>query len=339
MNLVTWYRKAKRWMENKAIVLMYHRVTDLIIDPFELSVSTDNFDQQLQVLKKKFTILSTEEMVHSLQRRNVPSNAVCITFDDGYADNYTNALPLLEKYNCPATFYITTGLVGQPMMYWWDELQYIFLHTPHLPPFLSITINGELLEAHLQNGGFLSVIDWQKSKNWKFEDEPITQRCSLFKTVWGMLKPLPHEQQQKVLKELKGWAKLPIHYQMGYLPITNEELKTISKHPLISLGIHTHTHQSLSLCDNSTQNAEITTCKNILKQYNSTSKSTISYPFGEYNDQTLAIAKKEEINGGFTTSEQLVTNRTSPLIIGRFQVKNWSGSLFEQHLKNWLSRK
>lgn len=338
MNVRVWYRKLRKLVENKAVVLMYHRVADLLIDPFELSVSTEKFEHQIQSLAKNFTILRTEEIVHNLQRGKVPSNAVCITFDDGYADNYINALPILEKYKCPATFYITTGLIEQPQMYWWDELQYIFLHTPILPPKLSININGDVVEEVLQNNGVMQTDDWVKSRHWQFEDEPPTQRCTLFKNIWAKLKAMPHNERRCELDKLRIWANLPTHFGKDYFPMTNEQLKEVSKHPLISLGIHTHTHPSLALCDSQTQNNEIVTCKKYLQHFNIPPIPTISYPFGEFNDQTLSIAKSERIMGGFTTNEQFVTRRTDPLCIGRFQVKNWSGPEFEQHIKSWFKK-
>lgn len=338
MNVRVWYRKMRKRIENKAIVLMYHRVADLLIDPFELSVSTANFEKQVYLLKKNYNVLSTEEIVYNLKKGKVTPNAVCLTFDDGYSDNYINALPVLEKYKCQATFYITTGLVGKPQLYWWDELQYIFLHTPILPKKLEIDINGELIEEDLQNNGVLLASDWFRSRSWLFEDIPPTQRCSLFKNIWAKLKPLPHEEQRCVLKKLKTWANLPPFFGTDFFPMTNEQLKEVSKNPLISLGIHTHTHPSLALCDNDTQNNEIVDCKNYLQDFKTPTIPTISYPFGEFNDQTLAIAKKEQLMGGFTTNEQFVTKRTDPLCIGRFQVKNWSEGELEQHIKCWLKK-
>lgn len=338
MNVRIWYRKLRKMIENKAIVLMYHRVADLLIDPFELSVSTANFEQQLQCLKRNFNVLSTEEIVHNLKRGKVLSNAVCLTFDDGYADNYINALPVLEKYKCQATFFITTGLIDPPQMYWWDDLQYIFLHTPILPSKLSITVNGEVYKEELQNNGVLLASDWLKSRSWQFEDTPPTQRCSLFKTFWAKLKVIPHEERRDVLTNLHAWANLSITNGLDFFPMTNEQLKEVSKHPLISLGIHTHTHPSLALCDNQTQNYEIVNCKKYLQNFNIPSMPTISYPFGEFNDQTLRIARQEQIMGGFTTNEQFITKRTDPLSIGRFPVKNWSGFEFKQHIKCWFKK-
>ncbi|MBZ0165167.1 MAG: polysaccharide deacetylase family protein, partial [Candidatus Omnitrophica bacterium] len=60
-----------------------------------------------------------------IKSKNEPLSrkTVVLTFDDGYADNYTNAFPLLKKYNFPATFFISTEKVGLPGYVTWDQLR------------------------------------------------------------------------------------------------------------------------------------------------------------------------------------------------------------------------
>ncbi len=87
--------------------MLYHRVNRLQPDPWTLCVSPEHFAEQLQV-------------VRSLSPRP------CLTFDDGYADNLHNALPLLEKYDVPACFFITSGAIGLRTEMWWDALDRLY---------------------------------------------------------------------------------------------------------------------------------------------------------------------------------------------------------------------
>ena len=66
---------------------------------------------------------------------------------------------------------------------------------------------------------------------------------------------------------------------------------------------------------------------------------TISYPYGDYNDVTLDIVKEQRLKGAFTTDEWIVNKRTSPIRIGRFQVKNWTGCEFQSQLRQWFKKK
>ncbi len=117
--------------KGKTIVssLYYHRVTDICQDGMTTGISL--FEKQIRFLKKHYTIITLFELQEILDKKNHPfrcKKCCLITFDDGYEDNYINALPVLKKYGCPATFFISTGMID-------NELQ--FPHDKDLQPQLS----------------------------------------------------------------------------------------------------------------------------------------------------------------------------------------------------------
>ena len=65
-----------------------------------------------------------------------------ITFDDGYADNYLQAKPLLEKAETPATVFVTAGSLNATAELWWDALDRIFIQSGPLPADLPLQIAG-----------------------------------------------------------------------------------------------------------------------------------------------------------------------------------------------------
>ena len=125
-----WRFLSRIFSANKVAVLMYHRVADVEADPWQLAVSAENFEAQLKILKKRFAVISVDELGHQLSRKQVRQNAMCLTFDDGYVDNYTTAKPLLEKHHLPATFFISTYFLQNGQPFWWDELQEMIFSTP-----------------------------------------------------------------------------------------------------------------------------------------------------------------------------------------------------------------
>jgi peptidoglycan/xylan/chitin deacetylase (PgdA/CDA1 family) len=72
---------------------MYHRVAACEVDPWNLCVSPQRFEEHLQALKGSYAIVSLRELAGTAS----PQGAVAITFDDGYADNLLAAAPLLEN--------------------------------------------------------------------------------------------------------------------------------------------------------------------------------------------------------------------------------------------------
>jgi peptidoglycan/xylan/chitin deacetylase (PgdA/CDA1 family) len=95
------------------IILMYHRINDTNNDQ-DISVSPKNFKFQIKYLKRNFDVISLDELIKRLKQNYLlERDVVAITFDDGYKDNFTNAYPILEKYDIPATVFIITGLINQ----------------------------------------------------------------------------------------------------------------------------------------------------------------------------------------------------------------------------------
>ncbi|MFY9558249.1 MAG: polysaccharide deacetylase family protein, partial [Blastocatellia bacterium] len=116
------FASTRRYLSGRTLILLYHRVGDADSDPWQLAVTPQHFDEQLQVLRKYAWPLSLRELSTAHGRNWHPGRRVVITFDDGYADNLTAAKPLLEKHDIPATVFIATGYTGADREFWWDEL-------------------------------------------------------------------------------------------------------------------------------------------------------------------------------------------------------------------------
>ena len=334
---VKWLKRISDWLENKALVLMYHRVADLLFDPFELAVSPENFEQQLRVLKKNFRVIPVNELVDRLRKGSVSSRSVCLTFDDGYCDNYGAAMPLLEQYQCPATFYIASAFIGKKQLYWWDELHYILFYPLQLPSTLSLDIHGERLQWGAGNPAGLTEEQRQRERKWLFGEPPVSDRCALYEIIWKRIRPLPLKEIQQVLNTLKAWANVQPYHAESF-PMTEEQLETIARNPLFEIGVHTATHPSLPYYNFSMQYEEIEDCKKNLEIKYNRPMQTISFPYGDYNKETLEIVRQKKLAGAFTTQECIVTRRTNPVTIGRFQVHNWKGDVFEKKLNGWLKK-
>ncbi|MHB8984666.1 MAG: polysaccharide deacetylase family protein [Eubacteriales bacterium] len=97
-------------------ILMYHKINpDPETGNLGLRVPPEVFDRQMQYLYSQgyHTVSLGDVREYMTGERILPPKSVVITFDDGYRDNYTFALPILEKYNFKATFFVVTGTVGK----------------------------------------------------------------------------------------------------------------------------------------------------------------------------------------------------------------------------------
>jgi len=335
LNTRYWIRRSANVFSKTALTLSYHRVTETEVDPWELSVSPKNFEEQLQVLQK-FRLLSFEKFALQQRAKNISPNSICITFDDGYGDNFLTAKPLLERYDCPATFFIATGYTNQQENFWWDELDAIFLLRQRLPEQLTVAVRGKQFQFDFTEARELTPAQLQQHRNWIYPKEPPTKRCQIYLAVWAMITPLSYEEKTNVMQLIKVWAGYQPNHLPENLPMNETQLQSLATHPLIKLGLHTVTHCDLSTASAQQQYAEISDCQETLAKNYGVLATTLAYPYGHYNAETLAIADKLKLDAAVTMKGKAITKKTDPYQMGRFHVKNWSGEKFERVLAEWI---
>jgi len=100
-------------------VLIFHRVLPQLDPLFPGEPDAARFRVQMEWLKSWFNVLPLSEAIERLRSGSLPARAAAITFDDGYADNFTVALPILQQVGLPATFFIATGYLNGGRM--WND--------------------------------------------------------------------------------------------------------------------------------------------------------------------------------------------------------------------------
>jgi len=321
----------------RAAVLMYHRVAGPATDAWELAVAPAHFEQQLRVLRESCTLLPLLELVARLRRGAVPPRAVALSFDDGYADNYHTARPLLERHQVPATFFVATGPVGHRREFWWDELEQLFLEDEPLPPAVALPVAKEVVEVDLSAEQHLSPALRQLHRRWSAAAAPPpTARAAAYYRVWELLKRLPHEQQQAHLRALRAWAGRPLRPRPHHLVMTPTELLDLGRNPLFTIGAHTVTHPALAALPAAVQAPELADSRQALRTATGQPVSLLAYPYGSYGPDTPALAAAADFEAAFTTEARALTKRADPYRLGRFQVGNWNGAELRTHLRAWL---
>ena len=111
------------------LVLNYHRIGDpdqTPYDPGTFTATTQEFDQQIDCLKKRFSIITLDEALAVVEgKQQIPRTNVLITFDDGYLDNYREAFPVLRAHGVSASFFLPSYFIGTRHLPWWDVIAYV----------------------------------------------------------------------------------------------------------------------------------------------------------------------------------------------------------------------
>lgn len=102
---------AKISLQQEAVILTYHSVAS---NGDFFSVNPDSFRQQMDYLRKNYSVLSLAEISNFVKTKGkMPKKSVSITFDDGYHDFYVAAYPYLKKHKLPASVFVATKYVGE----------------------------------------------------------------------------------------------------------------------------------------------------------------------------------------------------------------------------------
>ena len=331
-------RLQKKLASSKGLILMYHRVAELEIDPWSLSVTPQNFGEHLEVLQKHYHPLSLQQLVEALRGNKLPDRAVVVTFDDGYADNFYNAKPLLEKYNIPATFFISTGFIGQNREFWWDELERLLLQPRKLPEKLSLNIDGNVYQWNLDQAVNYTEQDYQRDRTCKAWEAQSGSRMSFYYSIWQILRPLLEKERQRILDEILEWAVAEPTPRATYRSLLPEELSALAEGELVEIGAHTVTHPFLSAQSTALQLNEIKQSKIDLEEMLNRPVRSFSYPFGDRTAETVELTRTAGFDCACSTFEEFVWQKSDHFQLPRFAVENWHGKEFVNRLLEWFNR-
>ncbi|MEH2367734.1 polysaccharide deacetylase family protein [Nostoc sp.] len=329
-------RLQKNLASSKGLILMYHRVAEVELDPWSLCVTPQYFAEQLEVLQKKTHPISLKQFVQAHRDGKIPDRAVVVTFDDGYADNLHYAKPILERYSIPATVFVSTGYIGKEREFWWDELERLLLQPGTLPEKLSLNISGSLYHWELGQAANYTEQDYESDRICKAWEAKPGSRMSFYYSIWQVLLPLPERECLKALDELVIWANAESTVRKTHRSLLPEEVCALGQGDLVEIGAHTVTHPFLSAQSTELQRYEIQQSKAALEEMLNCPVTSFSYPFGNYTPETLELTRTIGFDCACTTTEDIVWRQSNSFQLPRFGIENWNGEEFAKQLARWF---
>ena len=308
--------------QQKAAILMYHQVCERQNDPWELAVHPSHFHAQLEYLKKYFNVVSIGELAEGIKRRKM-RKTIAITFDDGFKDNYTNAAPLLDWHDAPATFYVATTAMQDQQIYWWDDLQDIIYETGVLPVRFALIINDALVRFTFTSDRILNSRIVNQIKSWNCNLPIPNERVALYMLLWHNIKPLGYAQQKSVLADIREWAGRGCCSSEEGMTMSVREMQMLGQNPLFSIGAHSVHHAMLSQQTPPDQVFEVMESKRQIEKWLGKPVTGFAYPYGSYNETTQTILKDAGFSYAVSTESKPVTSDDNPFALPRIQVKNW----------------
>ena len=313
------------------MILVYHRVAEAKVDPWALGVSPAHFAQQLQVLKTIAHPVSLEELVNAKSDHELPPRPVCVTFDDGYADNLYAAKPALETYQVPGTIFITPGYLGVPENLWWDELAKLILDPGSRIDELRLSLNGD----H-STYAFSNHADPDPHGQWRAWEPAPGERQAAYLALYEVLVKLSGSDREQALEQLRHGATYTDRRQHRFL--NEDEVRELAGGEWIEIGAHTLTHPILAHLVPEQQQQEIGGSKSRLESLTGKPITSFAYPYGKKNHYSRHTVNTVRANGFHSACSNfggLVTRTSNRFQLPRFQPMDWDGDRFANVIEGW----
>jgi peptidoglycan/xylan/chitin deacetylase (PgdA/CDA1 family) len=322
------------------LILLYHRVAEPPTDPFGLAVTPRNFEEQLEVLRDLTRPIALGQLVDALRGGRSPRGGVVVTFDDGYADNL-HAGRLLQRYEIPATIFISSGFIGGSREFWWDELEALVITPDTLPERLPRGLGADL-EGRRWAVGIDGTLEYRgedrfRHSQWRYEDgEAPSPRHHLFRLLYPNLRRKSAEARDEALRVLRAWAGLGPLNRPAYRTLTEEALVELAGNRLVDIGGHTRSHPWLPALPAREQLDEIRGARTWLEDRLGRTIRSFSYPYGAYEPVTCSAVREAGFTNASTCHAAGVSGRCGLFELPRLCPENWDGDEFGRRLRTWL---
>jgi peptidoglycan/xylan/chitin deacetylase (PgdA/CDA1 family)/glycosyltransferase involved in cell wall biosynthesis len=280
--------------DGKISVLLFHKVPETRhrLSPSELEIS--GFEQVLDAVMENFRILPLSEAVVALGKGRLPAKTACITFDDGYPEWIQYVVPVLERRNAHATFFVTSGQFDNLPM--WNE---------------------RILSAVDRCAPDVQPLDLTEFGVPKLPLQTLQERQTAVRLLDGVIKYLPPARKEAALQKLELHAG-PCG---GVSSMTVKDLLQLHARGF-AIGAHSITHPILTKCSDEEAYQEIAGSREILEGILGEPVKLFAYPNGipgkDFGLGHIEMVRKAGYTSAFSTNSGVATQATSHFQIPRF---------------------
>jgi peptidoglycan/xylan/chitin deacetylase (PgdA/CDA1 family) len=281
-------------VSHRLLVLAWHNVEPTWCFPATRGAGTRGLQAQLAFLRRTANVVPLAGALATLGRGDpVPPRAVALTFDDGYRDQLELAVPMLERLELPATFFLVPGLLEGTVQAWWEQLAWIFTRATRD----SVVWEGQMVGLRSpteRRASLVAMLENLKRRDRRGRDaalDELLDRCA----------PEGKLQEQAAFLDWDGARRLARH---GF---------TVASHSLV--------HSILAEESGLEQEQDLVRSRRRLQQELDLPVDLLAYPNGkraDYSRATVAAAARAGYSHALTTVEGWNRPSTEPYEVRRF---------------------
>lgn len=302
-------------------ISMYHYTRDLKHSryPEIKGLDVHLFREQIAFMKSNFNIVTMEQVLEAIStKEKLPEKALLLTFDDGYADNYTVAMPVLEEYGVQGSFFIPGKTFTTHQLLDVNKIHYV----------LASANIYNLVEDLKKEMDYYRGQEFQYASTEElFAKYAVASRFDVKETVFvkQMLQTVLPEKLRNIISS-KLFAKYVgvTEEQLAYeLYMSEEQIRTMKRHGMF-IGIHGYDHYWLGNLPVEQMESDISLALDALEEFVDRKQWVMNYPYGNYNKDVLAYISKKGACLGLTTEVRLADiDKDNPLELPRLDCNDF----------------
>lgn len=309
-------------------ILMYHRILPhnddrAMLEEPGMQVTPKTFRRHLEFAAEYFEFVKLSEWLENRQTgRPLPPRACAITFDDGWADNYEFAFPIMRDLNVPGTIFLVSGMIGTQQKFW--------------PERLSLAVNI-IARQHVEKWSN-PTLNWlrQAATDYSFDNSPpsIEQLSQLIAHAKQFTDKEVHDRLDKIESELGlSLPKNPASL------LDWQQVEEMTASGLLEMGSHTCHHTRLNeLTPAHILEHEIIASKQTIEKQIGQPVKIFCFPNGDYSPAALALVKKH-YSGAVTTANGWNNGNRDPHLLQRIGIHEdiaADRTAFLSRISGWL---
>jgi peptidoglycan/xylan/chitin deacetylase (PgdA/CDA1 family) len=280
----------------RLVIIGYHNVTPTAISAFPYDVGVRGLQAQLATLRDHASVLPLSRALIALANGDpLPARSVALTFDDGYTDALDVAVPLLQRYALPATFFLVPGFIERTCDAWWERLGWAVM---------SASRNEVLWRGRRM----------RLSRRW--------QRFVALEWLLGQLKRMDRATRDHSVEELVDRLSPIGRPPTPAMFLDWKGCREVAAHG-IEIGSHSATHMILGNEDPDDQFQDLASSRKILESQLEVPIELLAYPNGrrtDYSRDTVRAAQRAGYTYAVTTEHGWNDVSTSPFELSRIIV-------------------
>ena len=289
---------------NKLYISMYHytRYIKNSRYPAIKGLETEDFKRQLDFFKENFSVVTMEEVIEAVQEgKRLPEKALLLTFDDGYIDNYTVALPLLVERGLQGSFFVTAKPLDKGGLLEVNKIHFTLAKGDEKDIVRDILDYSLKIKEKLSKE--LNIADRDVSEKLYNRYAVSNGRDSIDTSfIKKMLQEvLPAKNRTEIIDILfDKYVEVSEEVLANELYVNKAQLKVMKKLGMF-IGVHGYEHSHLANLTETEQNKDLDSALCVMREFIDEDAWVMNYPYGSYNEATLRLIKSKGAVLGLTT--------------------------------------